>query len=374
MNWREVFTSIDWIIVACAMLLALTGLAMFFSATNTGAPVSPLFIRQGITAVAGLILLLLISRIPYHSFKRYVPMLYALGIVALFGVSLTGRIIRGTISRFELLGFQLQPSEFVKVVVVLMIAWIFARGGQSVSGKKFLASLIFIGIPLVLVASEPDIGMAALMIIIWAGSILFLGLPWRYVIALSLIGLVAAGLAWQFLLLDYQKARLANFLDPTRDPLGSGYNVSQSIVALGSGQFFGRGLGHGPQSQLKFLPERHTDFILASIGEELGFVGVSLVLLLYLVMLWRILVVAQRTKDTFGQLIAIGTFWAFTGSIVVSAGMNMGLLPVTGIPLSLVSYGGSNLIATCLLLGLVQSVKVHSRFAQNAPLEISYIT
>ena len=145
----------------------------------------------------------------------------------------------------------------------------------------------------------------------------------------------------------------------------------QSIVALGSGRLFGRGLGHGPQSQLKFLPEQHTDFIFASIGEELGFVGVTVVIILYAILLWRILVIARTTQDLFGQLLCVGTFLVFLLSFVVAVGMNMGLLPVTGIPLPLVSYGGSNLLSTFVLLGIVQSVRVYSKWVQAPPGEIS---
>lgn len=371
MKWRDLFASIDWIIVACAALLVITGLAMFFSTNDARGTLSPLFIRQAMTAAAGMIVMLAISQIPYHSIKRFIPTLYVLGVVGLVVVSVTGRIIRGTVSRFELLGFQLQPSELMKVIMVLMLAWLLCRV-KSVHLRILFASIIIIGIPVALVLAEPDVGMASLLIAVWGGLLLYLGLSWRIIGVLGFIGIVLSIGAWHWVLLDYQKARLSSFLDPARDPLGAGYNVSQSIVALGSGQFFGRGLGHGPQSQLKFLPERHTDFILASIGEELGFVGVGVILLVYCVMLWRILLVAERTTDRFGQIIAIGTFWALLTSLFVSAGMNMGILPVTGIPLSLVSYGGSNLITTFILLGLVQSVRIHSRFSRAKPLEISH--
>lgn len=373
MNWRDALTSLDWVIMACAGLLVLTGLAMFFSANDAQGTLSPLFVRQAITAGAGFALILLFSQIPYHFLKRIVPFLYLGGIAALIIVSVTGRIIRGTISRFEFFGFQLQPSEIMKVIVILMLAWLLSRT-KNLNLKHFVSSLVIMGIPIALIFTEPDIGMASLLLAVWIGTLLFLGLPWRFVAILGIIAAILGVGAWHWLLLDYQKARLISFIDPASDPLGAGYNVSQSIVALGSGQFLGRGLGHGPQSQLKFLPERHTDFILASIGEELGFIGVSVVILIYVIMLWRILKIAERTNDKFGQLIVIGTFWVLLTSLFVSAGMNMGILPVTGIPLSLVSYGGSNLLTTFILLSLVESVRIHSRFSQNSPPEISYIT
>lgn len=371
-HWREIITSIDWVILLSALLLCLTGLAMFFSATYTEGPISPLFVRQGIVAVLGFALAILLSQFPYHIIKRYAFIFYGVGLAGLFAVEATGRIIRGTVSRLELFGFQLQPSEFVKIVIIIALAAIVSKGKQ-IRGATIIKTGILVGIPLVLVAGEPDTGMAALYGAIWLSTLLFWGLQWRYVLILLLLAALGGFLSWHHVLLDYQKARLISFINPSADPLGRGYNVSQSIVALGSGEVVGRGLGHGPQSQLKFLPERQTDFILASIGEELGFVGVLLVLLLYLVLLWRILRIARQTNDPFGMLLVIGVFSSLLSGLFVSAGMNMGLLPVTGIPLPLVSYGGSNLLATFILLGLVESVGVYSRFKRNAPLEISNI-
>lgn len=372
MKWRDTFASLDWIIIACALLLVLVGLAMFFSGTEVPGTVSGLFIRQAAVAGIGCIVLIIVSQLPYHNLKRSTPALYILGVTALLAVSASGRIIRGTVSRFEVAGFQIQPSEFMKIVLMMMLAWLFSRS-KLMSPKLFITTLVLVMMPAAIVMGEPDFGMAALMVGIWAGYMLFLGLPWRIIFLLGILASLIGVGAWQLVLFDYQKARIVSFLNPAKDPLGAGYNVSQSIVALGSGQFFGRGLGHGPQSQLKFLPERHTDFILASIGEELGFVGVVVVIGLYAVMLIRILNIARGTSDRFGQLIAIGAFWILLPSLFISAGMNMGILPVTGIPLSLVSYGGSNLLATCILLGLVESVRTHSQFTRSAPVEISYV-
>lgn len=371
-HWREIITSIDWVILLSALLLSMTGLAMFFSATYTEGPISPLFVRQGVVAMVGFGLAILLSQFPYHIIKRYAFIFYGLGLAALLAVEATGRIIRGTISRLELFGFQVQPSEFVKIAIIIALATIVGKSKQ-IRGSTIIKTGILVGIPLVLVASEPDTGMAALYGAIWLGILLFWGLQWRHVLIVLLLTALGGFLSWHYVFLDYQKARLISFIDPSADPLGRGYNVSQSIVALGSGEVLGRGLGHGPQSQLKFLPERHTDFILASIGEELGFVGVALVLLLYLVLLWRILRIARQTNDPFGRLLVVGVFIALLSGLFVSAGMNMGLLPVTGIPLPLVSYGGSNLLATFILLGIVESVSVYSRFKRNAPLEISNI-
>ncbi len=370
MKLREVIQSLDWVLLSAMLLLILLGFSMLLGTANVGSLITPLFLRQAIAAGIGLGFLILLAKFPYHTWQRYAPFLYIAGILSLIVVTVIGSVIRGTVSRFEIFGFQLQPSEFMKVGLVIALAWLLSRF-RYLRWRELLLTGLLVGVPTILVLREPDFGVAALMLGICGGVLLFSGLRWQYVVVLGLLGVLVAGGAWQWVLLDYQKQRLETFLNPGADPLGSGYNVTQSMIALGSGKLWGRGLGHGPQSQLNFLPERHTDFILASIGEELGFIGVTLVIGLYIIMLWRLLRIIQSTQDKFGQLIVVGTFFMLLGSFIVSAGMNMGITPVTGIPLPLVSYGGSNLLATCLLLGIVQSVRVYSRFVRGPAPEIS---
>lgn len=374
MRFRELFRSLDWLQVAAASLLVLVGLSMLFSATYT----TPGFLigrfgRQSMALLLGLLIFYMFARLPYHVLQRYAWLLYSLGIGALLLVNITSRVIRGAVSRFSFAGFQLQPSEFMKIALIVTLATILARFPPR-RPRGFIVSAGLISLPTFLVIVEPDLGSAFLLLTIWLGLLVFSGFPWRASIVLSILLAVLAVSSWHWFLLDYQKARLLVFLDPHRDPFGAGYNVFQSIVALGSGRLLGRGLGHGPQSQLQFLPEQHTDFILASIGEELGFVGVMVVLLLYVVLLWRLVSIARSTQDRFGQLVSVATFILLLTSLTVSAGMNMGILPVTGIPLPLVSYGGSNLLTTFVLLGISQSVWVHRRWRQQAPPEISEIT
>lgn len=372
MRVREFIRSLDWILVGASLLLVLLGLAMLFSATySQEGLLTSRFSRQCISAVLALVIGFFIARVPYHVVQRYAPFLYGAGIVGLIVVFFTAQIIRGTASRLSLFGFQLQPSEFAKISIVLMLAWFLARH-ERLRWRTVVLSGLLIGLPVALILLEPDLGVAATILAVWGLLLVFSGISW---IAVGGLGAVAVGifwLAWKYFFAEYQKSRLRVFLDPTSDQLGAGYNIVQSIVALGSGRWFGRGLGHGPQSQLKFLPEQHTDFILASIGEELGFVGVAVVIILYVVVLSRILVIARATRDPFGQLLAIGAFLLLLISFMVSAGMNMGLLPVTGIPLPLVSYGGSNLLSTFIVLALVQSVHVYSKWVQSPPTEISH--
>lgn len=365
--------SIDWVALTCAFLLMCIGLATLFSATYIDpAAFTARFIKQAIVAAAGLIALALVIRFPYHRWQRSVPIIYVLGILSLILVAATARVVRGAASRLSLFGFEIQPSEFMRIILVISLAYTFCYF-QKMGWKYFVFSAGVTVIPIALVSLEPDLGMAALLGGIWLTMLVFLGLSWRMLTGLTIVGFTFVAGTWQWLA-GYQQQRLLTFLDPASDPLGAGYNVTQSIVALGSGYIIGRGLGHGPQSQLKFLPEQHTDFIFASIGEELGFAGITLILLLYSTLLWRMIRTARLTRDVFGELIVIGAFFTLLIGFVVSAGMNMGLLPVTGIPLPLVSYGGSNLLSTLILLGIVQSVHVHSRWIQAPPAEISHIT
>jgi rod shape determining protein RodA len=210
-----------------------------------------------------------------------------------------------------------------------------------------------------MVMLQPDFGTAALLIMIWFGMIAVAGLTRKQFFVLLLISLVVATSGWFLFLKPYQKDRIFVFLNPGSDPLGRGYTVLQSVTAFGSGGVWGRGLGYGPQSRLNFLPENRTDFIFARIGEELGLVGVLGVLALYGIILWRMLFAAAKTSDTFGRTIAVGAFVALLSGVAVNAGMNIGLLPVTGVPLPFISYGGSSLLTMFILVGLVESVIIH---------------
>lgn len=362
MRASDILRSLDWIALGATALLIALGLAMLASANYTSGLLSGLFLRQAIAAGLGLFFLIIFAFIHYRTTLRYTWLLYAAGLVGLLSVTIFGVFIRGTVSRLEYLSVQIQPSEFMKVGLLLALAKV---------GGRF-SSVFVLALPLIFILVEPDLGMAALFLASWFGLLIFRGLSWKAVAGLALAAVLTVSGAWTWLLADYQKARLTTFLNPAHDPQGSGYNITQSIIALGSGQLFGRGLGHGPQSQLKFLPERHTDFILASIGEELGFLGILLVLTLYAVLLWRIYAITRNSRDNFVRLYSAGAFILLLVSFTVSAGMNMGLLPVTGIPLPLVSFGGSNLVSTCIILGILQSMRVHGKWTDAPPAELTH--
>lgn len=373
MHIREALQSSDWVLFGTAILLTWLGLAMLLSVASTETSLfSPQFVRQSISFVIAVALYSTLSLIPYHIIRRYALVAYLCGLVALAAAQF-GTVIRGATSRLEFSDIQIQPSEFVKVGIIIVLAWLLTRERQP-TALTYLVCTIVVGVAVVFILFEPDLGMAALITALWIATTIFLGIRWRTIALLGVVVIVGFLAAWIWLFADYQKERLRTFIDPVRDPLGAGYNRTQSIIAVGSGQFLGRGLGQGPQSQLNFLPEKHTDFMLASIGEELGFVGIALVISLYAVLLWRMLRIAYSTSDMFGQMLSVGAFISILVSFFISAGMNMGLLPVTGIPLPLVSYGGSNLISTFLLLGIVQSVRVHSRWKRIPPQELTLLT
>ncbi len=369
MSVREIIASFDWVLTSALLLLVSVSLAMLLSTDQGDQLISPLFLRQSVSLALGATVYFLVSLFPYHLLRRYAVTIYLLGLVVMVAVSRLGSVIHGTVSRLEFMGVQIQPSEFMKVALAVVLAWLFAKFRPE-SRRPFVLSFLLVGLAAAIVVMEPDVGVATLMLLLWAGLIIFMGISWRTVVLLGLGGAAGFAAAWRWLFAAYQKARLITFVNPKGDPLGAGYSVTQSIIALGSGHVFGRGLGHGPQSQLKFLPERHTDFILASIGEELGFIGVMLVVILYVILLWRIMQIGRITRDAFGQYLAVGAFLLLLISFFVSAGMSMGLLPVTGIPLPLLSYGGSNLVSTLILIGIVQSVHLYSRWVKHPPEEL----
>lgn len=303
--------------------------------------------------------MLIIARTHYTFARSFAPALFILLLVLLL-IVIQGSVIRGAASWLVFGGFHLQPGELAKAVFVVVLAKILGESKKGVSEwRVLLRTMLYAGIPVLMVMLQPDFGTAILLLAIWFGMIAMAGLSRKQFFSLCLVALIIGGSGWFFFLKPYQKDRVMIFLRPGSDPLGRGYTVMQSVTAFGSGGLWGRGLGYGPQSRLNFLPENRTDFIFARIGEELGLVGVLGVLALYGVILWRMLVAAAKTSDAFGRAIAVGAFVALLSGVVVNAGMNIGLLPVTGVPLPFISYGGSSLLTMFILIGLVESVLIH---------------
>lgn len=312
-----------------------------------------LALQQTIFTVVGLIGFFLISRFEVKFAGRLSIPLYLLIIAMLLLVLLLGIETRGSVRWIPLGIFNIQPSEFAKPVLILLLANFWSKKTPSWRNilKSFVLSMPFI----FLVFRQPDLGSALTISAIWIGMLFACGISFKKIVILFLILLVTIPSSWHFLH-DYQRHRITSFLSPESDPLGRGYNLIQSTIAVGSGELLGRGLGRGTQSRLQFLPEFRTDFIFASIAEELGFIGSFIILLLYLILFIFCIRLAAKTKNRFEFLIIFGVLSMLLFQFFVNVGMNMGLLPITGITLPLISYGGSSLIATLFSIGMIASV------------------
>lgn len=352
------YKKIDWILIGLVSILLSFGLATIYgielAAEN---PDFSNFYKQLGFVITGLILVFLFSRIDYKAYNAYYKHIYIVGIVLLLMVLFFGQTIRGTRGWFQVAGFGIQPVEFVKVAVIIFLAHFFSKVAYKTHELKTIISsaLMVVGVVL-LVLFQPDFGSALTVVGVWLGMLLVVGIRKSHALLLFTILVSLCAVAWLFVFQDYQKERIMTFLDPSRDPLGRGYNITQATIAVGSGQLLGRGLGYGSQSQLKFLPESQTDFIFAVIAEEFGFVGCVIIIILWAMIFWRLVRVAKLCKDDFGSLLAIGVALLFFIQIMVNIGMNIGLMPVTGISLPFISYGGSFLLISLFGIGIVQSV------------------
>lgn len=339
-------TSINFPISLVSFLLVSIGILVIYSSSKE------LAIQQLIFTGIGMLLFYLISQIELQSLKNLIKPLYILILIMLVAVLILGIETRGALRWIPLGIFNIQPSEFAKPVLILFLARFWSE--RQASWSNIFKSLLYCSPLILLIFKQPDLGSALTIATIWFGMLLVARISVKKVALLALVLILVIPLSWSFLH-GYQKERIVSFLAPGSDPLGRGYNVIQSTIAVGSGELLGRGLGRGTQSRLQFLPEFRTDFIFASIAEEMGFVGSLLILSLYLFLLIYFLRVAQRVGNTFSLLVVMGVVSMFLFQVVVNIGMNIGLLPITGITLPLISYGGSSLIATFLSLGMIAS-------------------
>ncbi len=349
------FKNFDWFLLVVTLLLCAIGLAVLFSAT-TEYTWDSIAISQVINMIIGLIGLLILAKIDYRLFKSYSGILYILVILMLIAVRIFGFSALGA-QRWIDLGFtQFQPSSLSQILMVIILAKYFSENYEDMrSFKTIMKSAVYVGIPTVLVALQPDLGTAFTFLFIWGMMLLASNAKRLHIGLMAGMGVAGLPLVW-LLLADYQKARVFTFLNPTADPQGAGWNVNQAMIAIGSGQLWGRGLGHGSQSQLNFIPEKHTDFVFASLAEEMGFVGVSLLLGLFLILVYRGTRIAVLARDFFGTYLAVGLLAMLFIHIFVNIGMNMGIMPVTGIPLPFVSYGGTAIIVDLAAIGLLESI------------------
>lgn len=331
------------------------GLLILYSASN--ANMSMIF-RQSMRLVLATVIMLILGFIPPHRYKIWTPWLYSIGLGLLVAVMLMGKIGKGAQRWLELGLFRFQPSEIMKLAVPMMAAWHFDRQAQPSSLKSLSIGALIIFIPAVLIAKQPDLGTAIMVSLAGLCVIFLAGIRFKLIIALALLIGLAIPVVWQ-VMHDYQKQRVYTLLDPEQDPLGSGYHIIQSKIAIGSGGLMGKGWQEGSQAHLNFLPEHATDFIFAVSGEEFGFAGGFTLIALIVLISLRSLTIASNAQTTYTRLLAASLAMSFFLSGFVNIGMVMGIIPVVGVPLPLVSYGGTAMVTFLACFGVLMSISTH---------------
>ena len=357
---RRLLTHFEWLLPLLALAVAAGGIATVYSATHapgqTGA--SPLAIRQVAWLAGGVVAMLLVVTFDYRRLDRSAMLVYGLELLAVFAVPIIGRVGGGSRRWIRMGPVSIQPSEFMKLALVIALAHYFARTPVSKLGlRQAIPPLLMMAVPAAAILAQPDLGSAACLGIVCITMLLLGGVRLRWLAAMGAPIVAVFPLLWRHLKV-YQQRRILTFLNPDLDPLGAGYHVIQSKIAVGSGMLWGKGFLQGTQNHLNFLPEQHTDFIFSVFAEEWGFVGGAALVVLYLALVLRGLVIAARARDRFGVLLSLGVMATIFWQAVVNVGMTTGLLPVVGIPLPFFSYGGSSLLCLLLGVGLVMNVSM----------------
>jgi len=358
----------DWIVFGAVMLLVALGLLVIWSTSFKATKITGYtdVVHQTVFALMGLMAFFAAARSDYRAWSKVVWWLYGVMVALLVAVLVTSHAVLGAQRWISLGFFQFQPSEFAKLILIVVLAKFFAQYYDKLEQPKYLAlSLVYLAVPMSLVMKQPDLGTALVLVAIWLAMALVSRVRKLHLLILAGVGVVLLPVGVK-VLKPFQRARLETFINPTSDPLHTGYNAVQSTITVGSGQIFGRGLAAGSQSQLNFLPSlaQHTDFIFAVLNEKMGFVGGALLLLLFGALLFRGVRIAYTSQDRFGMFLATGISAMLMFHVFINAGMNMGIAPVTGIPLPFVSYGGTSLIVGMTALGLLESVAVRRKKLQ----------
>lgn len=357
---RNISREIDFFLIVTVIALVVFGIVMIYSATHGDPKLGDYYQKQILWVVLGMAVAVAVALLDYNPLRHYAVFIYILVILILVLVLIPGigTTVLGAQRRIPIGPFYFQSSEFAKILMILVLAaFLETKRANIENPHDLLIAFAYVAFPSLLIFRQPDLGTALVLVAILLGMLLVGGTKFQYYVAILLLGILVFAFAVYFhLLSDYQMKRLMVFINPDIDPKGSSYNLAQSKIAIGSGQFFGKGLFSGTQTNLKFLPERHTDFIFSVIGEKLGFLGSSFLLFLFFVLITRSIMIAKTAKNMFGALISIGvaSMWLF--QIVVNIGMTIGIMPITGIPLPLVSYGGSSMIANMMGVGVLLSV------------------
>jgi rod shape determining protein RodA len=356
---RRLLTHFDWKLLLLVALISGIGILNLFSATFSWQMATPVYLKQAWWLGLGLVIAVGVSAVDYRHLEHFGFHLYGVNVALLVAVLLFGRTSMGATRWLDFGLFSLQPSEVMKIIVIITLARHFSARGRPAghSLRDLAAPIALMGGPVLLIMKQPDLGTAMLVLFIGGTVILFAGVRRSALAVVAVAGVLSAAGGW-FLLHDYQKERIHTFLNPERDPLGSGYHIIQSKIAVGSGGFFGKGFMQGTQAQLSFLPERHTDFAFSVFAEEWGLTGGLLLLLLYLLLVLLGIHIARRAGDRFGMYLALGVVAMLFWHIVVNLGMVIGLLPVVGVPLPLFSYGGTSMVTTMIGVGLLLNVSM----------------
>lgn len=356
------FKKIDWLLFFLPILLSAVGLVSIYS-SSTGEGGLLNFKKQIIFLVSGIILMILFSFLDWRAIRDnsyLILALYIFSALALLGLFFFAPFTRGVRGWYKVGPVSFDPVEVTKIVLIILLAKYFSkRHVEMYRLRHILLSGFYVLIPSILIIRQPDLGSGLIILALWIGILIISGIRLRHFLVLTLCALLLVILAWFFFLEDYQKGRIVSFLAPEIDPQGASWSQNQSRIAIGSGGILGKGIGEGSQTQYGFLPEPHTDFIFAAIAEETGLAGVSILFLLFLLLVWRIIKIGSRTGSNFSRLFASGLAIVIISQVFIHIGMNSAILPVIGISLPLVSYGGSGLIATFISLGIVQSTKIH---------------
>ncbi|WP_075181104.1 peptidoglycan glycosyltransferase MrdB [Pantoea sp. 1.19] len=362
---RSIWTRIhiDPIFLLCILALLTYSAIVMWSASGQDPGMMERKIGQ---IMMGLVVMVVMAQIPPRIYEGWAPYLYIISVILLVAVDVFGQISKGAQRWLDLGVVRFQPSEIAKIAVPLMVARFMNRDVCPPSLKNTGLALMLIFVPTLLVAAQPDLGTSILVCASGLFVLFLSGLSWRLIGVAALLLAAFIPILWFFLMHDYQRDRVMMLLDPESDPLGAGYHIIQSKIAIGSGGLRGKGWLHGTQSQLEFLPERHTDFIFAVLAEELGLLGVILLVVLYLLLIMRGLIIAARAQTTFGRVMAGGLMLILFVYVFVNIGMVSGILPVVGVPLPLVSYGGSALIVLMAGFGIVMSIHTHRKMLSKS--------
>jgi len=354
---RRLLQNVDWPLLGATLGLVILS-ASTLATLHVGRAGGGVALRQIAWFGVGLVALMIVASIDYRRLVQIAPLLYVLGLLTLVAVFVFGRTVSGA-RRWLLVGpVSIQPSELFKICFVLMAVWLVtSRWAQPVGKTALVLAAPMLMVPMALIVKQPDLGTALLLLPVLIALLVAAGLRLRLLGGLALAGLAAMPLVW-FVLREYQRERILVFLDPLRDPLGTAYNVIQAKIAIGSGQLLGKGVAGATQSRLAFLPERHTDFIFAVFAETWGFVGCLVLLTCYALLLLRGFDIAASTREPVGRLVALGVTSLVATQVLINVGMVTGLLPVVGIPLPLMSYGGSSMVVSMMALGLLLSVRM----------------